>query len=393
MAGAGRLYLDNNATAPLRQEAADAMTRALAITGNPSSVHSDGRAAYALVERAREEVAALVGARGREVIFTSGGSEAASLALSSRIGVDGRVVTFARLLVCATEHHCTLSGGRFPADRVERLPVDRDGLVDLAVLDARLREIAGRDGGVAVVAVQLANNETGIVQHLEEVAVVGHGHGGVLVCDAVQAAGKLPVDQPALGADLLILSAHKLGGPQGVGALVLESRISVVDPLIRGGGQERGVRAGTANLSGIAGFGAAAAVARAAIGTESPRLAGLRDGFEAALRRSWPDAVIFGAAADRLANTSLFSIPGLDAQTLLMALDLAGVSVSSGSACSSGKVARSHVLDAMGVPCALAEGAIRVSLGWASTRLDLDRFVTILETSANDLHARRKRAA
>ena len=370
-----RAYLDWNATAPLRPEARRAMLAACDLVGNPSSIHGEGRSARGLIEAARRQVAALVGAEPRNVIFTSGGTEANLLALSPSIELDGDKAPGGRLLLSAIEHPSVRCGGRFPPAAVEEVPVTADGRVDLAALGPRLAARAG-SGGPPLVSLMLANNETGVIQPVAEAARIVHDHGGLLHVDAVQAAGKIACDINNIGADLMALSAHKLGGPKGVGALIKrEERLHLADPLIRGGGQERGARAGTENVAGIAGFGAAAAAAAAALADESRRIAALRDRLEADLRTISPDAVIYGAVAARLPNTTLFAVPGVKAETALIALDLDGVAVSSGSACSSGKVAASHVLAAMGVDPELARGAIRVSLGFSTTDEEVDCFL------------------
>ncbi len=349
-------YLDHNATTPLRPEASAAMAEALAMTGNPSSVHRFGRLARRNIEAAREAVAALAGARPEGVIFTSGGTEANNLALTG----SGR----GRILVSAGEHDSVLNA----VPGAARIGLTAEGLVDAAALDARL----GESDTPALVSIMLANNETGAIQPLAELARIARARGALVHCDAVQAAGKLPLELAALGVDMISLSAHKLGGPPGVGALVLAADREIA-PLLRGGGQERGRRAGTENLPGIAGFGAAARAARAGL-DQAAALAGLRDQLERRLRQLAPDIRIFAAAAPRLANTCCFATPGLAAETQVMALDLAGVAVSAGSACSSGKVAPSHVLAAMGAG-ATAAAAIRVSLGWTSEAADIERFL------------------
>ena len=374
-----RIYLDHNATAPLRPGAAEAMARAAALVGNPSSVHAEGRAARAAVERAREEVAALLGVAPKLVIFTSGGTEANNAVLSPSLRRRAQAGPVRALLAGAAEHPSVLDGHRFPAEAVERMPVDRNGIVDLAWLEQRLAGLAGP----ALVSVQAANNETGVVQPVAEAARLVHARGGILHCDAVQAAGKVPVILEALSADVATLSAHKLGGPKGVGAIVFASdEIELGGRLVRGGGQERGYRAGTENVAGIVGFGAAAKAAASELERQAERLRGLRDACEAELCRIAPTTVVFGAAVERLPNTLAFAIPGVSAETALIRFDLAGLAVSSGSACSSGKVKRSHVMEAMGVAPALAAGAIRVSLGWSSTEEDVRRFVEACQTLA-----------
>ncbi|MBM6595820.1 cysteine desulfurase family protein [Microvirga pudoricolor] len=383
-----RVYLDYNATAPLRPMVAEAVLRALGLPGNASSVHSEGRAARAEMESAREQVAALAGARPKNVIFTSGGTEANNLALSPSLRQSGQAGP-ERLLISAGEHPSVLSGHRFDPGAVETIPVDGQGVVDLARLRAQLQA-----GPRALVSIQAANNETGALQPIAEAAALVREEGGLLHTDAVQAAGKIPLDLEALGADVLTLSAHKLGGPKGAGAVILASdRLEIADRLIRGGGQERGYRAGTENVAAIAGFGVASSLAAGHLAEEAARLEALRDEAEAELRRVAPEAVVFADGTRRLPNTLAFAIPGLRAETALIAFDLAGIALSSGSACSSGKVRRSHVLDAMGVEPALAEGALRVSLGWMTTKEDVSRFVETCERVASNLYKRRASAA
>jgi len=390
MAIGQRIYLDHNATSPLRPEVGEVVLRALQLPGNASSIHAEGRAARAEIEAARASVARLVGARAKNVIFTSGGTEAANLVLTPsfrRLGQSGTV----RLLVGATEHPCVLNGHRFPADKVDIIPVDSRGILDLAWLESHLRGVGDER---ILVSVQLANNETGVLQPIPEIARLVHEHGGLVHTDAVQAAGRVPVDLASLGVDALTLSAHKLGGPKGAGALVLASdQYGIGERLIRGGGQEKNYRAGTENVAAIAGFGAAAELALAGLEPEAARLRSLRDEAEAHLRRIAPDALVVGSGAERLPNTLAFVIPGLKAETALIAFDLAGVALSSGSACSSGKVKRSHVLDAMAVEPALAEGVLRVSLGWSTTKEDVIRFAEACERVVGTLYKRKASAA
>jgi cysteine desulfurase len=381
-----RVYLDYNAAAPLRPEARAAMLEALEALGNPSSIHAEGRKARAIVEEARRAVAALAGAEPRAVVFVSGGTEAANLALTPAITAPGRKAALARLIVSAGEHPCVLSGHRFAPEAVAIAPLAPDGRVDLG----RLAALAGEGDGAPLLALQAANNETGVLQPVGEAAALVHGAGGVVVCDAVQAPGRIDLVTATAGADFLLLSAHKLGGPKGAGAVVaLRSDLTIEAPLLRGGGQERGQRAGTENVAAIAGFGAAARLAAAETELEARRLAALRDRLEAKLREAAPEAVVFGAAAPRLANTLAFAAPGVVASTLLIALDLAGLAVSSGSACSSGKVTPSHVLAAMGIEPSLAAGAIRVSFGWASRETDVDRFAAAFSEVLAGLRRRR----
>jgi cysteine desulfurase len=345
-------YLDWNATAPLRPEAGAAIAEALALCGNPSSVHRRGRSARQLVERSREAVAALVGAPADGVVFTSGGTEANHLALIG--GGRGRV------LVSAVEHSSVLQA----APAAERIPVGADGIVDLAALAALL----DADPRPALLSVMLANNETGVIQPVAAIADIAHARGALFHCDAVQAAGKVKLSLAETGADFLTLSAHKLGGPTGIGALVMVGGAEVT-PLLRGGGQERNRRAGTENLPGIAGFAAAAAACDIA---EYERIRGLRDRLEAALEC---EAIVIGAAAPRLPNTSSIAMPGVPAETQIIAFDLDGVMVSAGAACSSGKVGPSHVLAAMGIAPEIADATIRVSLGWSTTEADIAHFI------------------
>ncbi|PZU84430.1 MAG: cysteine desulfurase [Chelatococcus sp.] len=382
MTQSARAYLDHNATTPVRPEVAEAIARALLATGNPSSVHGEGRAARGALERAREQVAALTGARPDNVVFTGGGTEANATVLSPALmdcdgGRDCVRVPASLLLHSATEHACVREGHRFAPGAAEPIPVDAAGLVDLDRLAARLaRHKAEQPDRRALVSVHLANNETGVIQPLAEIAALARAHGALVHSDAVQAAGKIAIDVAALGVDALTVSAHKIGGPQGVGAIVFRTgAVELADKLLRGGGQERGWRAGTENVAGIVGFGVAAERAVANLADETRRLAGLRDRLEEGLLALAPQTLIFGRAAPRLPNTSAFSTPGLKAETALIRLDLAGVALSSGSACSSGKVRRSHVLDAMGVDPAMSEGALRASLGWTTCEGDIERFL------------------
>jgi cysteine desulfurase len=366
-----RVYFDWNATTPLREAARQALQDALAVPGNPSSVHAEGRAARRLVEDARERVARLAGARPADVIFTSSGTEANALALTPDIETADEKRPRDRLFMSAIEHASVRTGGRFPRAAVEDLPVDADGRLDLAGLAQSLAR-ASRP----LVSIMLANNETGVVQPVAEAAALAHAAGGLLHVDAVQAAGRIACDIDTLGADLLTLSAHKIGGPKGVGALIRSGEdIHFADPLIRGGGQERGMRAGTENVAGIAAFGAAAAASLTRRAEEAAAMLNQRNRLEAGLKAITPQAIIFGESTERLPNTTLFALPGMKAETGVIAFDLEGVAVSSGSACSSGKVQPSHVLAAMGVSPALVQGAVRASLGWETTERDIERFL------------------
>lgn len=355
------IYLDANATEPLRLEARLAMLRAIDLVGNPASIHAAGRAVRRILEDAREAVARLVGAQAERVVFTSGGTEADALAIHG-LGA-GR-----RLIIGATEHDAV----RAAAPGATVLPVDGDGIVDLAALTRAL------DGSPALVCLMLANNETGAIQPVADAASLCRARQARLHVDAAQAPGRVAVDLASLGADSLAVSGHKLGGPQGVGALILAPGVEIT-PLIAGGGQERGRRGGTPPLPAIAAFAAACA----AIGDAAPsdHLAALRDGIEQAAVAG--GAVVCGGGARRLPNTTCLALPGVRAETQVIALDLAGFCVSAGAACSSGKVARSHVLDAMGLG-ALAEAAIRVSLPWNVAEAD----VTAFSVAYADLAAR-----
>lgn len=368
-----RMYLDANAGAPLLPEACDAVVSALQTVANASSVHAEGRASRALIEVARGSVAASVGASPRQVIFTSGATEAAALALTPRIASHGRKVIAGRLYVGATEHPCVLAGGRFAPAAVTPIPVTHDGTIDLGALESLLRD-NDPAAGVPYVALMLANNETGVIHPVAEAARLVKAHGGYVFCDAVQGLGRVPVDIGALGVDFLSLSSHKIGGPQGAGALVLADESVCPEPLLGGGGQEYGRRAGTENVTSIVGFGVAAGLALHHL-SEAGRVAALRASLERGLVTVSPAAQIFGSGAKRLPNTTLFSVPGLAAETAVVALDLAGIAVSAGSACSSGKVARSHVLAAMGVPEGVARSGVRVSLTADAGPAEVEAFI------------------
>lgn len=378
-----RIYLDWNATAPLMGTAREAMLESLAMPGNPSSVHAEGRAARAFVEKARREVAGLVGAEPAHVTFTSSATEAANHVLSPAYRMGKSRVSLGRLYVSAIEHPAVRAGGRFAADKVTELPVTPAGILDLEALAAHL---AARDAadGLPLVAVMLVNNETGIIQPIQAISAIVKKFGGLLVVDAVQAAGRIPLSVAGLGADFLILSAHKLGGPKGVGALVSRGETLMPEPLVRGGGQEKGHRAGTENLAAIAGFGAAAREMASDLTERNARLTALRDRAEEAMVSAAPDTVIYGRSEARVCNTSFFHLPGLKAETGQIAFDLEGVALSAGAACSSGKVGASHVLTAMGEDA--ATGALRLSIGPATTESDIDRFVAAFAKIA----ARRK---
>ena len=373
-----RVYLDWNATTPLRPEARQAMAAAWDLAGNPSSVHAEGRQARRLVEGARAAISGAVGARPQDVVFTSGGTEANALALTPglRRGVGEPAQ---RLLVSAIEHTSVLSGGRFPPEAIGTIQVTGSGLIDIDHL-RRLLAV----GRPALVSVMLANNETGALQPVGEVADIVHEAGGLLHVDAIQALGKIPFDIKSLRADLITFSAHKVGGPKGVGALVLAEETQGLEPLLRGGGQELGRRAGTENVAGIAAFGAATTAAMAALAGDISRLHALRERLENGLQQT-PGMIVFSAEVPRLPNTTLFTVPGLKAETAVIGFDLGGIAVSSGSACSSGKVQPSHVLAAMGFGKELAQGAVRLSMGWSTSEADIDLTLEAWRKLANAL--------
>ena len=359
--------MDFNATAPIRPEAVEAFVRASQSVGNPSSVHGFGRGARRLIEDARRSVAALAGAREQDVVFTSGGTEANNMALKGK--------SWRHVFVSAGEHDSVLQA----VPDARRISLRSDGTLDVAELENMLSASKAPEGAgdagdePLLVSVMLANNETGVIQDIPEVVAIAKRYGALVHCDAVQAAGKIPLDIATLGVDMLSLSAHKIGGPQGVGALVLTPGLAL-QPLLLGGGQERRRRAGTENVSGCAAFGVAADLAVSYL-ADNAKLSGWRDEIEAQLKALAPESRIFGGAAQRLPNTSCISMPGVSAEVQLMALDLAGVAVSSGSACSSGKVQPSHVLRAMGASDAEAGSALRISLGWSSKQEDVEAFV------------------
>ncbi len=358
-----RTYLDWNATAPLLPEARAAVERALDVYGNPSSVHAEGRRARAIVETAREQVAALIGARPSEIVFTSGATETCATVLAA---------PWAAILVSGIEHDAVLQPAEAASGKRIALGVGADGRVDVADAATKIKTAVGEHGaGSILVTLQLANNETGVLQPATDVAAVAHEAGALVFTDAAQAAGRIPVDFAAIGADFVALSAHKLGGPKSVGALVIRDGREL-PALIRGGGQERRRRGGTENIPGIAGFGAAAEVARKAISDRS-RIAALRDRLEAGLLDLTPDARIVGAGTERLPNTTCIAVPDHAAETLVIRFDLAGIALSAGAACSAGKIGASHVLIAMGLDEATARSAVRISIGPTTTEHDIHR--------------------
>lgn len=353
-----RTYLDYNASAPLRHEARTAMLAALEVTGNPSSVHAEGRAARALIDLAREQVAALVGAKPSEVVFTSGATEANAAAFTGH---------WETLFIPAIEHASILSPANASGARVIEIEAHPNGIAAMDMMTA----VAAQ--GRAFAALQMANNETGVIQPVGEAAVHTRAHGIHLHCDAVQAAGRIAIDFQALGVDTMSLSSHKIGGPKGAGALIIRDGLSL-PVLMPGGGQERRRRGGTENVAAIAGFGAAAALAAREL-ERAAAIKVLRDTLERAILELTPEAIILGAEAPRLANTSCIAWPGKSAETLVIMLDLAGIAVSAGSACSSGKVGQNHVLAALGLMPEIAQSAIRVSLGPQTTVSDCNAFL------------------
>ncbi|MEJ8307778.1 cysteine desulfurase family protein [Agrobacterium larrymoorei] len=372
MGTAERTYLDWNATAPLLPAVRDALVSALDLSGNPSSVHKEGRAVRAAVEAARRDVAALVGAEPSHVVFTSGATEAANLVLCPHFKMGRAPLNISHLYASAIEHPAIREGGRFSRSAVMEVPVTEQGLLDIEALGKLLSQ-HDRASGLPMVALMLVNNETGIVQPVAEAARLVHAAGGLLVVDAVQAVGRIAVDIRSLDADFVIVSSHKIGGPKGVGALISRGEVMMPLPLIHGGGQEKGHRSGTENTLAIIGFGVAAKEAARLLETQSPRLGALRARLEDGMRTSAPDVIIHGADVARVSNTTFFTLPGLKSETGQIAFDIEGVALSAGSACSSGKVGESHVLTAMGQDPKL--GALRISLGHATTEDDIEKAI------------------
>lgn len=378
-----RTYLDHNATTPLHPAARVAMAAAFEAYGNPSSIHAEGRAARAVIDDARRNVAALTGCAPEDVIFTSCGTEALNIALTPEMTLGGKGCD--RLLYGAGEHPAVVAGHRF-GQQAEAVPLTRDGCLDLAALEEALVRLAGKK---VMLALQAANNETGAIQPVRAAADMVHAASGFVVCDAVQAAGKIACDIKAFGADTLAISAHKFGGPKGVGALCFApSRHHLSKGVVRGGGHERGLSAGTENIVGIAGFGAACGPAEEWLAV-SARIEGWRTAIERSVRALVPDAAVHGESASRLPNTVCVAVPGYDAQVLLMNLDLNGIAVSGGSACASGKVKPSHVLTAMGVAPDLATSTIRVSTGWSTRDEDIEAFADAFAGAVRTMRPRR----
>ena len=365
-----RIYMDWNATAPLLPAAREACLSALDLAGNPSSVHGEGRKIRALIETARRDVAALCGAQPASVTFTSGATEAANWLLTPDFRMGKTPLKIGRLYISAIEHPAIREGGRFGRNEISEIAVTSAGMLDLAALEAALA-VHDRQTGLPMVAVMLANNETGIVQPIAEVSHLVKAAGGILVVDAVQAAGRIALSIEDLGADFLIISSHKIGGPKGAGALIARGEILMPSALIRGGGQEKGHRSGTENPAAVAGFGAAARAAVDGLEGRMRAIAALRDDLESEMIAAAPDVIIHGKSGPRLGNTTFFTLPGLKAETGQIAFDLEGVALSAGSACSSGKVGQSYVLSAMGHDP--GQGALRISIGSSTTRAEIDR--------------------
>lgn len=362
------IYLDHNATTALLPAAREALCAALDATGNPASVHAHGRAARALVEKARRAVAARAGARPADIVFTGSATEAIAGALRSA----PQTLDVAEIILSSAEHMAALKGAEAAGVPVTTIGVGPEGLVDLDTL-ARALAAADAAGRRALVVLHAVNNETGVVQPYAEVAALVAPTPHLLLVDAVQLFGRRPLDFTSLKADMMAVSGHKIGAASGVGALIVGPRAEAIR-LLPGGGQEQGRRSGTEAVALIAAFGAAAEAFPGA--WDEARLMALRDRVETGLLELAPDRAIFGAGAPRMGHVSNFAVPGLVSANALMGLDLMGVSISSGSACASGKVTRSHVLDAMGVDRALAEGGLRVSFGWSSTKADADGFLS-----------------
>jgi cysteine desulfurase len=360
---AARTYLDNNASTPLRASAREAVLAALDVTGNPSSVHTEGRRARAIIDEARESVAALVGAKPSEVVFTSGATEANNMVMAAG---------WSTLCVSDVEHESVLTPAKASGARLIPLPASGDGVVDLAAVAPALTQAAAA-GERTLLSVMIASNETGVVQPVAEAAALAAELGVALHVDAVQGPGRLAVDFAVLGADTLTISAHKLGGPRGVGALIIRDGVNL-PALVKGGGQERRRRGGTENVGGIAGFGAAAREVAQEHGALT-RMADLRARLEAAITATTPAAVIIGQGVARIPNTACIALPGKSAETLVIRMDLEGFSISAGAACSSGKVGANRVLEAMGLGPEIARSAVRISLGPQTTEDDIAAFV------------------
>jgi cysteine desulfurase len=387
-----RVYLDYNATSIPRASAKEAVAAAMLAPANASSVHTEGRAARAMVEDARHQLGVLIGAEPEAIFFTSGATESNATALAPELELAGKPVRFDVLLLSGVEHPAVRAGGSFKPEQIEYVPVDSNGVIVLDALEEALAKHK-KAGHRAFVSVMAANNETGVLQPLSAVADLTHRADGVLHSDAVQVIGKIPFEVRESGVDLLSISSHKLGGPQGIGAVVSAHRDTRVPAIMRGGGQERGRRQGTESVAAIAGFGAAATEAGQTLTPEGSRLGALRAKIENGIRNVAQDAVIFGERAARLPNTTYFAAPGITAEVALIMLDLEGIALSSGSACSSGKVGTSDTLKAMGVAPEIIKGAMRVSMGWNTSEADVTQFLNAFAKVYTSLNKRGARAA
>ena len=376
-----RVYLDHNATTPVRPEVLSVVCEAMSRPGNASSVHTEGRSTRLEIETARDIIAERTGSEASGIVFTSGGTEANIMALTNRIELDGHWTGVSNLFVSAGEHASVMSGGQVDSAKTIFIPINSDGIVDLEILEKQLK-IDAKVECIPLVSIQFANNETGVVQSVSDIARIVHAAGGILHVDAVQAFGKISLDIEQIGADFMTLSSHKIGGPPGAGALVRRRGAIGIPALLKGGGQERNARAGTENAPAIIGFGKAADLIDVSEGSIAD-IRSKRDGLLSELMRISPDAVIHGHQSERLPNTLCYSVPGIEAETAVIALDLEGISISAGSACSSGKVGPSHVLAAMGVSDDLARGGMRISLGWSTTNDDLRRFIQTWQSLVN----------
>ncbi|MBX3548826.1 MAG: cysteine desulfurase [Xanthobacteraceae bacterium] len=387
-----RVYLDYNATSLPRASAKEAIAAVMLAPANASSVHTEGRAARAIVEDARHQISVLIGAETDAIFFTSGATESNATVLSPEMELAGKPSRFDVLLLSDVEHPAVRAGGSFKPEQIEYAPVDANGVIVLGALKEALakHKSAGRRAFVSVMA---ANNETGVLQPLRAVADIVHAHDGVFHSDAVQVIGKIPFDLRESGADLVSITSHKLGGPQGVGAVVSAHRDTRLPAIMRGGGQERGRRQGTESVAAIAGFAAAATEAGQTLTPEGSRLGALRAKIEEGIRSIAKDAVIFGDRAARLPNTTFFAAPGVTAEIALIALDLDGVAISAGSACSSGKSAASPTLQAMGVTSEVGRCAMRVSTGWNTTDADVIQFLNVWSKVYTSLKKSGARAA
>jgi cysteine desulfurase len=381
-----RAYMDWNATAPLLPEAREAFLRVGLMDGNPSSVHREGRAVRAEIEAARRKVGAAVAAKPADVVFTSGATEAANLVLTPDFRMGRSALRIGRLYVSAIEHKAVFEGGRFAKADIEVIPVHSTGTVDVTALDAMLSH-HDRARGLPMVAIMAANNETGVIQPIAEIAELVHRNGGILVVDAVQAFGRIRLDIQAMDADFMVVSSHKIGGPKGAGALIARGEAMMPSALIHGGGQEKGHRSGTENAASIAGFGVAAEIVANDLAVRADRLRSVQQEIEARMREIAPELVVHGAHSQRLPNTTFFSLPGLKSETGQIAFDLEGVALSAGSACSSGKVGESHVLKAMGLDPRM--GALRISIGTSTTKQDIERTLAAFAKIAERLSASR----